>query len=194
MIHAGWYVMNEVLVEYDTLISSPDGSRWVARACGRKGTGKMSNMSEGWIEFIPLDTDKAPVRSARETTQPSREDLVYWATGLTPTYLAGSLERALQPLLERPKPRRITPHFDGPAPTIVEPSAAPRPHAILDPFDVYAQGEDRLIRQLDALDTSYLRDIARKYEMMSADLAESATRLDLVKAIVTAARAGATRV
>jgi hypothetical protein len=193
MINAGSNAMTEVMMEYDTLVSAPDGSRWVARACGRKGLGKMSNW-EGWIEYIPLDPDNLPLRSGRETTQPSREDLVYWATGLTPMYLAGALERALQPPLERPKPRRITPHFEGPAPTIVEAPSAARPHAILDPFDVYLQGEDLLIRQLDALDISHLRGIAGAYELMSADLAESASRLDLVKAIVTAARANATRV
>ena len=195
MIDAGCSGMTEVLVEYDTLISAPDGSRSAARACGRKGVGKMSNMWEGWIEFIPLDPGTRPLRSGRETTQPTREDLVYWATGLTPTYLAGALERALQPPLERPTPRRSAPHFDGPAPSIVDPpSPAQFPHAILDPFDVYAQGEDRLIRQLDALGTAYLRDIARAYELMSAEQAETASRLDLANAIVTAARASATRV
>jgi hypothetical protein len=194
-IDAGSNVMADVLVEYDTLISAPDGSRWAARACGRKGVGKMSNMWEGWIECIPLDPGKRPVRSGRETTQPTHEDLVYWATGLTPTYLAGALERALQPPHERPIPRRSAPHFEGPAPTIVDPPSPPfLPHPILDPFDVYLQGEDLLIRQLDALDTSHLRDIARAYELMNAEEAESASRLDLANLIVTAARANATRV
>lgn len=186
--------MTEVLVEYDTLISAPDGSRSAARACGRKGVGKMLNMWEGWIEFIPLDPGKRPLRSGRETTQPSREDLVYWATGLTPTYLAGALERALQPPLERPAPRRTTPHFEEPAPTIVDPPTPLFPHPILDPFAVYLRGEDLLIRQLDALDTSHLRDIARAYELMTTEEAESASRLDVANAIVTAARASATRV
>jgi hypothetical protein len=64
----------------------------------------------------------------------------------------------------------------------------PNPHAILDPFDVYAQGEDILIRQLDALDTARLRDIVRAYELLNAEDAEKATRLDLATAIITAAR------
>ena len=183
--------MTEVLVDYENTIAGADGSRWAARACGRRGA---INMWEGWIEFVPLDLDRKPVRSTRETTQPSREDLLYWATGLTPVYLRGALTRALEAPLTRPTPRRVRPHFEGPAPSIVEPPQSPRAHAILDPFDVYAQGEDILIAQLDALDTSHLRDIARAYELMAEDQATTAKRLELASAIVTAARANATRV
>ena len=191
--------MAEVLVDFENTIAGTDGSRWAARACGRLGVG---NMWEGWIEFVPLDLEQQPVRSRCESTQPSREDLLYWATGLSPVYLRGALTRALEPPLVRPTPRRVKPHFDGPAPSTV--TAPPRQarvhprssrvHPILDPFDVYAQGEDILIGQLDALDTPRLRDIARAYELMSAEQAESATRLDLASAIVNAARANATRV
>jgi hypothetical protein len=183
--------MAEVLVDYENTIAGADGSRWAARACGRKGAG---NMWEGWIEFVPLDLDRKPVRSRRETTQPSREDLLYWATGLTPVYLRGALTRALESPLVRTRPRRVKPHFEGPAPNIVEPAPPPRAHAILDPFDVHAQGEGILIAQLDALDTPHLRDIARAYELMTEDQATTATRLELASAIVTAARANTTRV
>jgi hypothetical protein len=184
--------MAEVLIEYDATVVDRDGRRWAARACGRRGETKMW---EGWIEFVPVDPERRPVRSPLETTQPSREDLLYWATGLTSTYLTGALNRALQPPLERPNPRRVQPHFGGPAPSVVSAPASPsvgRP--VLDPFNVYAQGEEILVRQLDALDTPRLRDIVREYELMSAEQADKATRLDLATAIVTAARAGATRV
>ena len=184
--------MTEVLVDYENTIADADGSRWAARACGRRGA---TNMWEGWIEFVPLDLDRKPIRSTRETTQPSREDLLYWATGLTPVYLRGALTRALEAPLIRTTPRRVQPHFDGPAPSIVHaPAPAPRAHAILDPFDVYAQGEDILIAQLDALDTSHLRDIVRVYQLMAEENATTATRLDLASTIVNAARAHATRV
>jgi hypothetical protein len=182
----------EVLVDYETTIADADGSRWAARACGRRGT---TNMWEGWIEFVPLDLDRKPVRSTRETTQPSREDLLYWATGVTPVYLRGALTRALAAPLIRTTPRRVKPHFDGPAPSIVHaPAPVPEVHPILDPFNVYAQGEDILIAQLDALDTSHLRDIARGYELMADEQATTATRLDLASRIVDAARAHAARV
>lgn len=191
--------MAEVLVDYENTIAGADGSRWAARACGRHSTGRMW---EGWIEFVPLDLEQQPVRSRCESTQPSREDLLYWATGLSPVYLRGALTRALEPPLVRPAARRVKPHFDGPAPSIVptaprtarlRPRAA-RAHPILDPFDVYAQGEDILIAQLDALDVSHLRDIARAYELMNGEQATRATRPDLADAIVNAARQNATRV
>lgn len=178
--------MAEVLVDYENTIAGTDGGRWEARACGRMGDG---SIWEGWIEFVPLDPERKPIRSRRETTQPSREDLLYWATGLTPVYLSGALTRALEPPQERTSPRRVEPHFEGPAPTIV-PASPPSPsvHPILDPFNVYAQGEDILTSQLAALDTSHLRVIARAYELMSVEQAESAARLDLASAIVKAAR------
>src|SRR5687768_10805792 len=184
--------MAEVLVDYENTVAGADGSRWAARACGRSGPG---NMWEGWIEFVPLDLEQKPVRSRRETTQPSREDLLYWATGLTAVYLRGALTRALEPPLVRPTPRRVKPHFEGPAPSIAKaPAALSGVRPILDPFDVYAQGESILISQLDALDTQHLRDIALAYELMTPEQAASATRLDLAGAIVNAARANATRV
>ena len=183
--------MAEVLVDYEQTIAGADGTRWAARACGRQGAG---NLWEGWIEFVPLDLEQKPVRSRRETTQPSREDLLYWATGLTSVYLRGALTRALEPPLVRPTPGRAKPHFDGPAPSITASGATRGVHPILDPFDVYAQGEGILIAQLDALDTSHLRDIACAYELMTAEQAASASRLDLANAIVNAARTNATRV
>jgi len=183
--------MAEVLIEYDPIVAE-DGSHWAAHAAGRRRRDKMW---EGWIEFVPLEGRPRPIRSRRETTQPSREDLVYWATGITPIYLKGALVRTLEPPLERPRARRLKPHFAAPAPEI-EPAPPPPsvPHPILDPFDVYAQGEDILLRQLDALDTSHLRDIVLAYELMGPRIAEVATRLDLATAIVDAARANAARV
>ena len=49
---------------------------------------------EGWIEFVPLDGAVASRRTGRETTQPDRVALEYWATGLQPLYLLGAFERA----------------------------------------------------------------------------------------------------
>ena len=185
--------MSEVLMEYDPIVSETDGGTWKPCACGRRGVGQMW---EGWLEFVPLGRRAPAVRSRRESTQPSRESLVYWATGLTPVYLKGALERARFEPAPQPPPRRIAPLFDGPAPEPdpMQAPIVPSPHAILDPFDVYAQGEDILIRQLDALDTARLREIVRAYELLKADDAEKATRLDLATAIITAARVAASRV
>jgi hypothetical protein len=85
--------MSEVLVDFDTTIAAPDGMRWRPRACG--GIAE-DGLWEGWIEFASSD-GAAHVRTARETEQPNREDLAYWATGLTQVYLEGALRRAIEP-------------------------------------------------------------------------------------------------
>lgn len=183
----------EVLIEYDAIVAGQDGRRWSAHVCGRRRDD--DNMWEGWVEFVPKDRRRRPVRSRRETTQPSRDDLLYWATGLTPVYLSGALGRALEPPFERPRARDAKPHFDGPAPSVVSEAAGPSvPHPILDPFDVYGQGEDILVRQLDALDTPRLRDIALAYELMQPRDAERASRLQLATTIIDGARSSASRV
>ena len=47
----------------------------------------------GWLEFLPM-TGGLVLRTGRETTQPNRDALEYWAGGLEPLYLEGALERA----------------------------------------------------------------------------------------------------
>ncbi|HSE98199.1 MAG TPA: hypothetical protein VLD57_08045, partial [Blastocatellia bacterium] len=49
---------------------------------------------EGWIEFNPLNSSQPTLRTPRETTQPDRSALAYWASGLEPLYLEGAFERA----------------------------------------------------------------------------------------------------
>lgn len=84
--------MAEVLLQFDAEISSPEGRAYVARVCGGlAGDG----LWEGWIEFHPRDGSPV-LRTPRETEQSDREDLVYWATGLTRAYLEGALQRALR--------------------------------------------------------------------------------------------------
>ena len=116
--------MAEVLVEYSDVVISAGTSRYMARACG---TAVASGQWQGWLEFIDVDTGDA-VRSPRETTQPNRTDTIYWATGLTPIYLEGALQRALHPTFRaRPRPQ-ATPAFDEPAPDLAARTASPRQH------------------------------------------------------------------
>jgi hypothetical protein len=49
---------------------------------------------EGWIEFNPLESTKPILRTGRETTQPDKDALAYWASGLEPLYLEGAFARA----------------------------------------------------------------------------------------------------
>src|SRR5262245_1530581 len=79
------------------------------------------------------------MQTARETTQPNLADLEYWATGLTPIYLEGALNRALD-----------------------------EPPVILDPFSFYAKGEPLLSEHLRGLGTRHLRGMIRAYDLADA--------------------------
>lgn len=87
--------MSEVLVQFAELVVDENGRRYLARACGCEMPG--DTLWQGWVEFVPADGGPA-IASGRETTQPNRMDAVYWATGLTPIYLEGALQRARHPL------------------------------------------------------------------------------------------------
>jgi hypothetical protein len=103
--------MAEVFLEFETPVAAENGRSYTARVCGDE---MPTGLWQAWIEFVPVG-DGEPVRSARETTQPNRADTLYWATGLTPVFLEGSLRRALNPL-KRPIAREVMPAiFDEPA-------------------------------------------------------------------------------
>lgn len=112
--------MADVLVQFDTAIRAKDGTMFTPRVCTRR---RDDGLWEGWVEFIPADTDERdPLRTGRETEQPNRDDVAYWAGGLTAVYLQGALDRALA-LARRPGPPNLAPrhvdarpYFDGPAP------------------------------------------------------------------------------
>src|SRR5688500_7082896 len=73
-----------------------------------------ANIWEGWIEFIEQGgTDVRETR--RETTQPDRAALEYWATGLSGTYLEGALARTLDPTVVVREHVVADPVFEAPA-------------------------------------------------------------------------------
>lgn len=154
--------MAEVLVEFAEAITSEDGKNYTARACGSE---MPDGRWQGWIEFLPLGEGE-PVRSSRETTQPNRRDVEYWATGLTYVYLEGALHRALKPLVRPVAADVLPPLFDGPAPSA---SVAATTESVLDPFSVYRKGEALLRRQLSALAGWHLVNIIRRYELSDQD-------------------------
>jgi hypothetical protein len=177
--------MAEVLLQLKEPVSVSGGTFYTARVCGRAAP---DGGWEGWIEFVPGD-GSAVLRSQRETRQPDRDALVYWATGLTHVYLEGSLARTLEP----PRPHRpavhVEPAYAGPAP---DPWAPPAPavQAVLDPFSVYSKGEDLLRQELRALSEWHLRNIIRAYGLLDADTPEiqSLSRTELAERIVLAVR------
>ena len=150
----------ETLLRYQSPVTAPDGTEYEARACGSAMPG---GTWQGWIEFVPLDGGE-PLRSGRETTQPNRVDTAYWATGVSPVYLEGALNRALDGPAEIVIEQTPPPLFSGPAPgTSV--TTQPGTTAVLDPFSVYEKGEALLRKQLNALSTWHLVNIAVTYEL-----------------------------
>lgn len=178
--------MAEVLVEFEEPVTA-NGNIYTARACGSQVP---NGQWQGWIEFVPTVGD--PICSARETTQPNRQDTVYWATGLTPVFLEGSLKRALNPPV-RPIARPMdAPRFAGPAePFIIEDK---RTESILDPFSVYRKGEALLRRQLSALAGWHLVNIIRHYGLSTEDSALLSARepAQLVELIIDGVRTAQT--
>jgi hypothetical protein len=135
---------------------SEDGKPFVVKVCGRERKG---GLWEGWLEFVP--DDGSPVlRSERETTQPNRVDLQYWASGLSVTYAQGALRRASepqQPVLRPPEDRSA---YSRPAPSPLSTRRSP-----LDPFAIHARDPLRLREQLGALSPSNLLRVIRAYRL-----------------------------
>lgn len=84
--------MSVVLVKFDEAISDADGALYFAQAAGRQR--EEDGLWEGWLEFLPVKRTDNRLCSERETTQPNRKDLDYWAQGLSRVYLQGALVRA----------------------------------------------------------------------------------------------------
>jgi len=153
-------------------LALPDGRIFTAQACGRE---REDGLWEGWLEFVPHDAS-AVLRSQRETTQPNLADLEYWATGLTPVYLQGALERTLTPPPASVAPSPVASVYDEPAP-------------VLDPFSAYAKGEQLLRRQLGALSRRHLRTIIAGYALIDGsdvdlDALSTAELIELIVGVV----------
>ena len=83
--------MAERIEQYSSLIEDENGVSYTVEACGDTTP---SGLWKGWLEFYPLESNLPVLRTERETTQPNRKALEYWATGLEPIYFEGAFERA----------------------------------------------------------------------------------------------------
>lgn len=92
--------MAEVLVSFDHPVRDQLGE-YRARAIGRFAD---DGMWEGWVEFTPTDGTTEVLVTGVESRQPQRAHLRYWATGLSPVFLEGALERARRPVTVRVRP------------------------------------------------------------------------------------------
>ena len=68
--------------------------------CGRQfrvevlGQRRADETWAGYVEFVDIKTNSG-FRTEQETSQPNREALQYWATGLEHVYIEGALTRAI---------------------------------------------------------------------------------------------------
>jgi hypothetical protein len=85
--------MAVLICEATEHVRNSDGRVFVARVYGE---ARRDGNWIGWIEFIPLTGVGKRRRTERETTQPSREALEYWASGLEPIYFEGAFARAAE--------------------------------------------------------------------------------------------------
>ena len=83
--------MPELIHEHSHRVLGADGTRYSVRVCGER---REDGTWVAWLEFVPVDPSQRPLRTGRETSQPNRAAVEYWATGLEPVYLEGALERA----------------------------------------------------------------------------------------------------
>lgn len=83
--------MAEKIERYTSILNDENGVSYVIEACGDTTA---AGLWEGWLEFHPDRTDMPILRTERETTQPNRRALEYWATGLEPLYFEGAFARA----------------------------------------------------------------------------------------------------
>jgi hypothetical protein len=88
--------MVELVHRYQTPLRTGSGETYLASAFTDQ---QPRGLWEAWFVFFPLAGGR-PLATDLETTQSKREDVVYWATGISPAYLEGALTRALARLPE----------------------------------------------------------------------------------------------
>jgi hypothetical protein len=157
--------MAEVLVAFEEPLFDSSGE-YRARAIGRKAA---DGMWEGWLEFIPVNGTGTPVVGPVESRQPEHEHLVYWATGLTPVFLEGALDRARRPVTVRVRAVEL-PQSHAPAQRDITVTRVmpPGPEAVLDPFEIGTRNLDQLRQELAALNRPRLMNIITAYDLNRA--------------------------
>ena len=175
--------MAEVIHDYG-VVRTVDGASYHVRACASEMD---ASRWQGWLEFEPLDGGST-LRSSRETTQPNRGDVVYWATGLTAVYIEGALTRVLNPLVRTAAPSVPPPAYDGPAPAATQ--APPAANSVLNPFSVYRKGELLLRDQLHALSPWHLVNIILAHDLSAipVDQLNLMPAAELIELIVMSVR------
>jgi hypothetical protein len=83
--------MSELIQQYEPKLHADNGMTYTVTAWGEQ---TLHGTWEGWLEFHPNDNSNIFLRTERETTQPNRSAVEYWASGLEPIYFEGAFARA----------------------------------------------------------------------------------------------------
>ena len=83
--------MPQFIQQYTQPLTDENGVTYTAFVYGEP---RADGTWEGWVEFNPSDSTRPILRTGRETTQPDKSALAYWASGLEPLYLEGAFARA----------------------------------------------------------------------------------------------------
>ena len=89
--------MAEVIHKHSTHVRTSSGHIFRTRVCGER---QPDGLWTGWLEFDD-EVGRTLWKTDRETTQPNREALDYWASGLEPVYVEGAFARALPVALKQ---------------------------------------------------------------------------------------------
>ena len=79
--------MEALIHQFVAVARDRDGHAYRALAYGQP---RPDGTWIGWLEFAPRGSGGLVRRTPRETTQPSRLALRYWALGHSPVYLEGA--------------------------------------------------------------------------------------------------------
>lgn len=162
--------MPEVIADLETTVTSADGHEYYVQVAAEQ----IGSIWEAWLEFVPLDDSLDVLMTRTETTQPTRSDVVRWSTTLTPVFLQGAFERAVQVT----SGRRIIRDYPVTTSDVLVP---------FDPFDVFRISELELRGRLRLLARSELLAMIEHHGLNPAG--KSLARLtdsQLITFIVTA--------
>ena len=95
--------MSKIVHEFSNPVPTPEGVLHTARVLGEQADGHW----HGSLEFTPHGGGP-PLRTGRETSQTTYEQLEYWASGLSPDYLDMAFRRAT-PVEQEKRRRRAAP-------------------------------------------------------------------------------------
>lgn len=152
--------MEELVQQFESPVVYRDGQTYTAFVRGRM---RSDSRWEAWLEFR-RDRDGRIFHTAVETTQPDRERVLYWATGLGVAYFEGAIDRAMRQRSGTEEPVRRSTGETTPLDPLVRAARLVGIQAeIIEVFRAF--GTPRLLtRQLfDALDHAHA-DVVRALE------------------------------